>query len=364
MDFGIFNLMGYRKMGPSTADIIKDTVEITRLADEGGIRKAWFAEHHFSNYCVCPSPLMMVGHCAPVTKKIQLTTGILVLPLYDPARLVSEIALADSMCEGRLVVGLGSGYQPFEFERFGKSLDKSKEIAEEIIEMIEIGLSQEFLEYNGKHFKLPKTHISPRTYGGMPEIWMAGDSPSLHRLAARKGFGLITNGRFLNGEKVALRRKEFEQPFLDVGKDPNDLKWGLLRFCCVTDDKAEAMDYAEHVRWNLRLAGSFRRREEVMKGHMVEASKPAPNEPELDEILANHMIGDVETCVERGVDIIRRTNAAHIAIYFQLGTYDNKRAMKSLERFFTHVVPGIEKELGPLSQYPMSTPKRQTAVAV
>jgi hypothetical protein len=98
-----------------------------------------------------------------------------------------------------------------------------------------------------------------------------------------------------------------------------------------------------------------------MTGHMVEASKPAPNEPELDEIMANHMIGNVETCVERGVDMIRRTNPAHIAFYFQLGTYDNKRAMKSLERFFTRVVPGIEKEIGPLARYPTSSPSLRSA---
>jgi len=363
MEFGIFNLMGYREMGPTTSDIIKDAVEITRVADQGGIGKAWFAEHHFSNYCVCPSPLTMIAHCAPQTKRIQLTTGILVLPLYDPFRLISEIALVDSMCEGRLVVGLGSGYQPFEFERYGKSLATSKEVAEEIIEMIEIGLTQEFLEYNGKHFKLPKTHISPRTHKGMPEIWMAGDAPHLHRLGARKGYGMITNGRFLDAAGVAPRRKEFEQAYEDVGKDPNELKWGLLRFCCVTDDKAEALDYAEHVRWNLRLAGSFRRREEVMKGHMVEASKPAPNEPELDVILRNHMIGDPETCIQRGVELIRRTNPAHIAFYFQLGTYDNKRAIRSLERFCSEVVPGIEKILGPLSQYPTSMPTPALAAA-
>ena len=61
---------------------------------------------------------MMVSACAPVTKTIKLATGVLVLPLYNPARLLSEIAFADAVCEGRLVLGLGSGYQPYEFEQF------------------------------------------------------------------------------------------------------------------------------------------------------------------------------------------------------------------------------------------------------
>lgn len=366
MDFGIFNLMGYRTVGTSTPDILRDTVELTRLADDGGIGMAWFAEHHFSNYCVCPSPLIMAAHCARTTTRIRLATGVLVLPLYSPPRLVAEIAMVDSMCDGRLVLGLGSGYQPFEFERFGQDLAVSKEMAEEFIAIIERGLTEEFIDFEGKHYRIRKTHIGPRPYRGVPDIWIAGDSPHLHGIAARKGYGMITNGRFANADGVAVRRPDFERPFLEEGQDPRQLKWGLLRFCCVTDSRAEALEYAENARWQLRLAGALRRREEVLDGHMLVANIPYPNEPTLEGIAANQMIGDVATCIERGVEEIRKTRAAHIAMYFQLGTYDNRRAMRSLEKFVTHVMPGIEKELGPLKDYPTSfegPETRTTAVA-
>jgi alkanesulfonate monooxygenase SsuD/methylene tetrahydromethanopterin reductase-like flavin-dependent oxidoreductase (luciferase family) len=45
---------------------------------------------------------------------------VVVSPLYDPARLLAEIGMVDCLSEGRLVLGVGSGYQPYEFERFGK----------------------------------------------------------------------------------------------------------------------------------------------------------------------------------------------------------------------------------------------------
>ena len=117
MEFGLFNLMGYRERGKTTRDIMRETVEQVRLADRGGFAMAWFAEHHFSNYCVCPSPLMMAAHCAGVTERIKLATGIVVLPLYNPARLIAEIGMVVALCDGRLVLGVGSGYQPFEFDR-------------------------------------------------------------------------------------------------------------------------------------------------------------------------------------------------------------------------------------------------------
>src|SRR5437879_11158048 len=95
MDFGIFNLMGAREADKATAQVFGEVAEQTRLADALGYTIAWFAEHHFSNYCLCASPLMMVAHCASITKKIRLGTAVVVLPLYNPARLAAEIARSE-----------------------------------------------------------------------------------------------------------------------------------------------------------------------------------------------------------------------------------------------------------------------------
>src|SRR5215469_4829950 len=120
MDFGIFNLMGSRRPDKPTAQVFGEVAEQTRLADTLGYTIAWFAEHHFSNYCLCASPLMMVAHCASITQRIRLGTAVVVLPLYNPARLAAEIATADALSNGRLMLGIGAGYQPYEFERFGQ----------------------------------------------------------------------------------------------------------------------------------------------------------------------------------------------------------------------------------------------------
>ena len=64
MEFGIFNLMGSRDPAKPTAEVFAEVAEQTRVADEFGYAIAWFAEHHFSNYCLCASPLMLVAHCA------------------------------------------------------------------------------------------------------------------------------------------------------------------------------------------------------------------------------------------------------------------------------------------------------------
>jgi hypothetical protein len=100
MEFGIFNLMGSRDPAKPTAEVFAEVAEQTRRADELGYTIAWFAEHYFSNYCLCASPLMLVAHCAPITKKIRLGTAVVVLPLYNPARLAAEYLSAPAAPAG------------------------------------------------------------------------------------------------------------------------------------------------------------------------------------------------------------------------------------------------------------------------
>src|SRR5207237_1730884 len=110
MEFGISNLMAAREPEKTAAQVFAEVAEQTRLADQLGYSIAWFAEHHFSNYCLCASPLMMVAHCASITKNIRLRTAVVVLPLYNPAPLAAEIATDDALSNARLMLGIAAGY--------------------------------------------------------------------------------------------------------------------------------------------------------------------------------------------------------------------------------------------------------------
>ena len=137
MHFGQFNLMGYRTPGTKAHELYDNAVEQVKAAEANGFEIAWFAEHHFSNYCVCPSPLMMLARLAGETKRIKLGSAVVVMPLYEPVRLISEIGMVDALTHGRLVLGIGSGYQPYEFERFGEDLKDSVPKLFEMMEMLD-----------------------------------------------------------------------------------------------------------------------------------------------------------------------------------------------------------------------------------
>ncbi len=95
MEFATFILATQRGYHQTSDSVIHDAIEQTVLSEQAGFDTAWFAEHHFNNYSLVPSPLMMVAHCAGVTKRIRLGTAVCVLPLYQPQRLLAEIGFAD-----------------------------------------------------------------------------------------------------------------------------------------------------------------------------------------------------------------------------------------------------------------------------
>src|SRR5215831_8214193 len=170
MEFG----MGARDPRTPTTQIFREVSEQVALADRLGYCTAWIAEHHFSNYCMCASPLMMVAHCAASTCNIRLGTAVVVVPLYSPVRLIAEIATAAAMSGGRLMLGVGAGYQPYEFERFGVDINDKIAMTDEFLEILDRAFKQDFFSYDGRHYKMPKTHIAARPVQKPLPIYVAG----------------------------------------------------------------------------------------------------------------------------------------------------------------------------------------------
>ena len=74
--------------------------------------------------------------------------------------------MVDALTHGRLVLGVGSGYQPYEFERFGEELADSVPKLFEFMEMLELAFTRDVFSYQGKHYQLPETHIASRPVNG------------------------------------------------------------------------------------------------------------------------------------------------------------------------------------------------------
>ncbi len=344
VSFGLFCLMGYRDHGASVAKVLGDTVELVRRAEAAGFEAAWFAEHHFSNYCVCPSPLLMVNYCAAATSRIKLGPAVIVVPLYHPIRLLAEIGMTAALCGDRLLLGIGSGYQPFEFERFNVDLGQSKEQLDEFLALMDRAFAEETFAFDGRFTSIPQSSISTRPVT-RPEIWIAGDSEATHRLAARRGFVPIITGRSAGPDYLANQRARIDASFAKEGRGDAPHPLGILRFLCVTESEAETRDYLTTARHQLRLAAALRNRRQMVDGGML-VETPVENEASLDEMAANLAVGDVETVTARLVADIQASRASHLMLNIQTLGSTMTQARRTIELFGREVRPRIERALG------------------
>jgi len=349
MNFGIFNLMGYRTPGTAAAALYDGAIAQVKAAEAAGFDIAWFAEHHFSNYCTCPSPLMMVARLAGETSRIRLATGVVVVPLYDPVRLVSEIGMVDQLTHGRLVLGIGSGYQPYEFERFSEDLSDSAPKLVEFVDILEKAFSGETFTHKGRYWELPETHIAPRPVGKLPDIWIAGDNRTLQGLAARKGWPIMLTPRHASVAQLTEVKARIGEIYAEQGLDPKRPATAPLRHVCITDSKAEAAEFVDNVRHQIRLSQSLRRREELIDGTML-IEKPYQGEPPLDVLANSLLVGDAASVAERMAALIRAAEPVHMLLQFQAGASPFSMALRSIERFAGEVVPMLERALGPLDE--------------
>jgi alkanesulfonate monooxygenase SsuD/methylene tetrahydromethanopterin reductase-like flavin-dependent oxidoreductase (luciferase family) len=345
MEFGIFNLMGSRDPGKPTAHVFGEVAEQTRAADELGYAIAWFAEHHFSNYCLCASPLMMVAHCAPITRTIRLGTAVVVLPLYNPARLAAEVATADALSNGRLMLGIGAGYQPYEFERFGVDIARNHAMTEEFCDILDLAFSRDFFRYDGAHYRIPDTHIPARPVQDPLPIYVAGHTQAMFRTAAKHGYRVLTSGRVGGAAMLAEQYADIVAAFEAEQVPVSRAHVTVNRFAHITDSREEGVRFAENARYQTRLASSLRRRQEVMQGTVL-VDVPFPDEPPLDTIHDNLLIGDVESVAEKLVTEIHATRPEHVCFSFKVGNTPHKAAMRSMELMIGEVKPRVEKALG------------------
>jgi alkanesulfonate monooxygenase SsuD/methylene tetrahydromethanopterin reductase-like flavin-dependent oxidoreductase (luciferase family) len=347
MKLGLFSLMTLRGSSDGR-QLIDETLEMVKLAEAIGFDTAWMAEHHFSNYSMCVSPLVMAAYCAGVTRTIRLGTAVLVLPLYHPVRMVEEMGLVDQISNGRLVVGIGTGYQGYEFDHFGINLEERVERSLEMADIIERFIASETFSHSGKHYMLKEMPICTRMLNGRrPDIYVAGAQPELVERAARDGWiPFITVGA-QGTDVLARQRQYYEGIFAKAGKDPRSMPFAVQRYIYVTDSRADARDAAERILYVNRLAFSMRFNYQELDGAQL---KPIPykDEPTPEQIIDNVIIGSPEHCAARIVAEAQTVRMSDLSCFMQFGGMEGRRALRSLERFGAEVVPLLERELGPV----------------
>jgi len=225
MEFGIFNSLftphqAYEAEADQwavEAQRLRNEVTWTKAADRAGFKYTWATEHHFlTEYSHLSSNEGFLGYLAGVTDRIHLGSGIFNItpPVCHPARVAEKVAMLDHLSGGRLIVGVGAGHVPEEYELLTGEFAERGRHTDEAVSALALAFTSEFPTLPGPRFPARGMGVSPRPVRQpRPPIWIGGSSPAAIRRTAAFADGWLPQGtrrRDLPEQIARLRRRRDE----------------------------------------------------------------------------------------------------------------------------------------------------------
>jgi alkanesulfonate monooxygenase SsuD/methylene tetrahydromethanopterin reductase-like flavin-dependent oxidoreductase (luciferase family) len=178
--------------GVTDEQVWLDELRLADLAEPLGFDSIWSVEHHFTSYTMSPDVLQLLTYFAGRTQRVGLGSMVVVLPWHDPVRVAEQVAILDIVSGGRVVLGLGRGLGRVEFEGLRVPMDEARERFAEAAAVIQQGLEQGAVEFDGAIFHQPRRDIRPRPPRSFANrIFAAAVSPESIEVIAELGMGMM-----------------------------------------------------------------------------------------------------------------------------------------------------------------------------
>ncbi len=164
-------------------------LEVLRLgeaAEEGGLSTLWVAEHHFHSGGVSPSPPVLLAALGARTRRLRLGALVSVLPFHRPIELAEQYAMVDQLVQGRLNLGVGSGYIPLEFEGFGVDPLQKRELFDRALETLLAAFEGKEVRAEGANSVPVRINVRP-VQRPHPPLWIAVQRREALPYVARRG---------------------------------------------------------------------------------------------------------------------------------------------------------------------------------
>lgn len=327
MKFGIFSVVDHypHELPRTSAAFYAELLDQVAAADALGFDSFWIAEHHFHEYGAIPRPPVWMAAAAQRTTRIRLGAAVVVLPFDHPLRSAEDYAMVDVLSNGRLNLGVGSGYLKHEYEGFGVSVEDKRERFDEGLEVLVKAWSGERFSFRGKYYTVDDVQLNvvpvqkPR-----PPIWIAVLRNDAAAQVGRRGFPVMmipyaTTDRL---SELADTVRAFRDAFIGAGGDPAyaTVPFGMHTYCAESFDEArahakEAMD--RYVR--TRLYAKQRTFETLVEKDLIAFGSP----------------DDITRVAERYAE----AGLTHFLAISNFGGLPHDRVLRSMELIAKHVMP-------------------------
>jgi probable F420-dependent oxidoreductase len=220
-------------LGPGPAALL----DVARLVDELGFAQLVVSEHvvmgkatpghpgstaafPFDATEPYPDPLVLLGAIATATRRVVLSTGIVIAPLRPPVLLAKLAATVDWLSGGRFELGIGSGWHDAEFEALGVPLDERVARLDDALQVCRHLWTGEAAAYSSAHTTFGEITFRPLPVQARLPIWVAGAANrAMARRVARWGDGWSAIGS-TGRDEVAHGADLLREAYDEAGRDP------------------------------------------------------------------------------------------------------------------------------------------------
>ena len=312
----------------------QNMIEQSILAEKLGYKTVSIPEHHLINLLMMPSPLQMAVKIAALTKNISVSTSVAVLPLHDMRTYAGEVSTADILTDGRLILGVARGAFPWEMERLGTPMEKSKEKFIESLEVLQKLLAEEEVSFKGKYYNFDTLTIMPRPITQPVPIMIAAMDPKSIKNAASRGFHVQST--VLSGTKELLmeRVNAFKEGCEELGEKGKLLKLSMQRMMFVAKDqddveKKNRLAYEYYKRFDNMFTGPGK----VKNGNIV----PLPRKQSFEEMKENLLICTINELIDK-LSIYAESGVDEFIISSSFGQEQNE-TIESMHKISEEIIP-------------------------
>jgi alkanesulfonate monooxygenase SsuD/methylene tetrahydromethanopterin reductase-like flavin-dependent oxidoreductase (luciferase family) len=345
--------LGYQNLhGIPDNEFFRKETQLAIEAEAMGFDFASMVEHHFTDYAACPDPLQALSYVAAKTKTIKLMPAAVILPWNDPLRVVEKAAMLDSLCDGRLILGMGRGAARREFSAFRRDMADSREMFDEAAIIIINGLETGFVVGDTKHYKQPRIEVRPRPVNWTRDrMVMVSMSPSSAEVAADYGLKAL---RFSQGDwarsmpEISAYRTNYEQKH--GTKAP---PFVIADYVCCFDREEEVVEYTDkyfaaqflqvvkHYEWGSEHFKSMPSYATYVALGDAVAASGGPTRAYKDYIAGN-LIGTPEQLYEKHLARAAMVGDYEIIANFSYGGMPFELVYSQMKRFADKVLPMLK----------------------
>jgi alkanesulfonate monooxygenase SsuD/methylene tetrahydromethanopterin reductase-like flavin-dependent oxidoreductase (luciferase family) len=237
---GVLQFFSWPGRRTDLTTVFARALERIEIMDRSGYDAVWLAEHHFSDFSVCPSVHMMGTLAAARTKRLRIGTGVSLAPFYHPLRLAEEVALLDILSGGRVNWGVGRGFARVEFTAFGVPPEESSSRFREAVEIVLKAWTEERLNFNGQHFQFADIEVLPKPLQRPhPPVWVAATSEPALEWAASRGYSVLMDPHASHDE-IGRKRRFYADRMGNAGFSLAGRDLPIARLVALADTAAKA----------------------------------------------------------------------------------------------------------------------------